>query len=326
VNTSFAISNSIDDNNRVKLAREICQIDCDIYDLDRRITLKKAVGEPESSLKYLRGIQDDYLKLYDSLKTNFQLAIHNNPQDFTNESRSNVWYFYGQYFLAERGISLNVNQRYHYFNNLPTGRVSLENNGNYPQDSLIGTYWLDSSAVFIFDHYFPLWKGQSIMRIKRWEHCINVFGKLCKEFFIPMTWQTELMNCGPTCLKMVLEDYGTYLSLEHIGQLADLDESGTSFGDLTRAALQLNIATENYKTTYDELLKKMHSRVIVHWENKHFVMVYAMDEEYAWIADPDWGRIKYSRKDFCDKWLYGTEKTTEKGSVLTFTPMASFYE
>ena len=98
LNLVFATGNlnSIANENRMYLAEKICQIDCDIQELDRLITIKKANGEQESSFKHLKEIQDDYFELYDSLKSQFQLAIHSTPQDFTNESRSNAWYSTGE--------------------------------------------------------------------------------------------------------------------------------------------------------------------------------------------------------------------------------------
>ncbi|NOQ72480.1 MAG: hypothetical protein GQ574_10790 [Crocinitomix sp.] len=326
-NFSYANPIGFTTSNRLELARDICELDCDVNGIDRSLAEENANGKSWGKIAELKDLRNSYSDFFDTLKIKFQTSSHKDPYCLDEEVRKNAWYMLSQYFLNQRGLALSANQRYDYFITLPDGLSLIENTSLDPKDSLKSSYRLDSSVVFVFNRHYPTWRNHSIPKIQEWAYCVHVYLGLCEEHFFPFTQQSEGMNCGPTCLKMVLEQFGAYHSLEELAELCDLDESGTSFGDLTRASLQLNITTKNFKTSYYRLSLEMDKPVIAaHWHNTHFVVVYAMNQEFVWVADPDAGRIKYSRDDFCDNWLSGIEKTTGEGSILTFSPMASFYE
>ncbi|NOQ72479.1 MAG: hypothetical protein GQ574_10785 [Crocinitomix sp.] len=323
---SFGQTKSTDTLLTLRLAQEMCALRCDIYGLDRLVTIEKANGTSWSGIRQLKGLRDSYANTYDSLKAPFQLSIHNNPLDFENEAGQNAWFVVIQDFLHQRGIKLSANHRFKYVNLLPqNGYATVEIKWG-SRDTFLTSYMIDSASYLILNRHYPNWEKSPANRIQKLDFGIDAFLKMSREHFIPFTAQSEPMNCGPTCLKMVLEQFGTYHSLEELAELSDLDETGTSFGDLARAALQLNMTTENYQASYEVLMLQMDRPVIVHWNNRHFVVVYAMNAETVWVADPDWGRIKYTRKDFCDSWLYGTQKTRGEGSMLTFQLTKAFYE
>ncbi len=325
-NISFGISVLDTVPERLVLARELCAIESEIYKYDREITLIRAVGGDQKRFEAFDLQQQLLMEEYDSLITKFQLAIHHNVHDFGNEAGRNAWFLVIQNFMHQRGIGLSVNERFEMVSRLPEiGGVSVKlREGN--QDTSFTSYLIDSASYVLLNQYYPTWLESSFDQIIKLDVGIDVFLQLSRDHFIPFTAQTEEMNCGPTCLKMVLEQFGAYHSLEELAVLSSLDETGTSFGDLNRAAKQLNVNTENSKVSYDELMQEMERPVIVHWENRHFVVVYAMNEETVWVADPAWSRQTFARKDFCDSWLYGTEKTSGKGSVMTFQLTKAFYE
>lgn len=320
-----ASTNNISRKDHLELAQKLCEVDCDIHKIDRDITKYKANGGPSSDFADLRIERNVLIDKSDSLEVLFQTGIHHNRNDFFYESRDCAWFLVIQYFLDQRGIRLSANDRYDYVNALPQkGGFRLGFKTNVRDTNIVSTY-IDSAIACIFNQHYPTWKKCTYNTIQKLTIGIDVFIKISRNHFIPFTAQTEAMNCGPTCLKMVLEQFGAYHSLEELAELSSLDETGTSFNDLTAAAEQLHVNTENYKMSYEELMSQMDMPVIVHWENRHFVVVYAMSKEIAWVADPDQGRIEYSREDFCKKWLYGTEKTSGEGSVLILSPMTSFY-
>lgn len=325
-NISFGFLNVDKIPERLALARKLCAIESEIYKYDREITLIRAVGGDQKRFEAFNLQQQLLMEQYDSLTAKFQLAIHHNVQDFENEAGRNAWFLVIQNFMHQRGIRLSVNERYEMVNQLPEiGGVSLELREGH-QDTSFTSYLIDSASYVLLNRYYPTWLDNPIDRIIKLDVGIDAFLQLSRDHFIPFTAQNEDMNCGPTCLKMVLEQFGAYHSLEELALLSSLDETGTSFGDLNRAAEQLNVNTENAKMSYEELMQEMERPVIVHWENRHFVVVYAMSEETVWVADPAWSRQTFARKDFCESWLYGTEKTTGKGSVMTFQLTKAFYQ
>jgi hypothetical protein len=322
---SYASSTEIKKDNQLSLARKLCALECQIYELDRLYTNERALENISGSIQ-IRDLQDGVISKYDSLKEPFHLAIHHNPQDIENEAGLNAWFVCIQDFLHQRGINLSANDRFEYVDLLPKkGNVTVELKWG-SRDTSLTSYFIDSASYLILNQHYPNWKNSPTNRIQKLDLGIDAFLKMSQRYFIPFTAQTELMNCGPTCLKMVLEQFGVYHSLEELAVLCDLDESGTSFGDLTRAALQLNITSQGYKVSYYDLMWHMDRPVIAHWEDRHFVVVYAMNSKTVWVADPDLGRVTYNRKNFCDRWLYSTGKRTREGSILTFQLAKTFYQ
>jgi ATP-binding cassette subfamily B protein len=51
-----------------------------------------------------------------------------------------------------------------------------------------------------------------------------------------------------------------------------------------------------------EVLHEARLPAIVHWKGLHYIILYRMDEDHVWVADPDLGRLKYTREEFCRQW------------------------
>ena len=62
---------------------------------------------------------------------------------------------------------------------------------------------------------------------------------------------------------------------------------------------------------------------LVHWEQRHFVVVYKVNKKNVWIADPAKGKVKLSRKEFEKGWFSDHQKGI---ALLLLEPSPTFYE
>jgi ATP-binding cassette subfamily B protein len=62
---------------------------------------------------------------------------------------------------------------------------------------------------------------------------------------------------------------------------------------------------------------------IAHWREQHFVVVYQVEKNYIWIADPQSSKIKLTIEDFLDGWRINDQN---EGIILLLEPTNSFYQ
>ena len=84
------------------------------------------------------------------------------------------------------------------------------------------------------------------------------------------------------------------------------------------------------RLTFDKLAEKALLPCVVHWNQEHFVVVYAIrkkKKEYTVsVADPGKGLDTYSREAFCRHWISTCTGGEEKGIALLLEPTQLFYE
>ena len=61
---------------------------------------------------------------------------------------------------------------------------------------------------------------------------------------------------------------------------------------------------------------------IAFWKQKHFVVIYKLERNFVWIADPAYGKIKLSKEQFEKSWC----SDGDKGIVLGLEPTPEFYK
>jgi len=134
--------------------------------------------------------------------------------------------------------------------------------------------------------------------------------------FFPFIRQHDEMSCGTTCIMMIAKYYGKIFSASRLHELAHVDLSGSSLGDLASAAEQLGFSTRGLRLDY-ESLRSATLPCIVHWQGYHYIVVYKVNRRYIWVSDPALGNRRYTRKYFQDNW---------KGVTLTLEPTNAFEE
>lgn len=142
----------------------------------------------------------------------------------------------------------------------------------------------------------------------------------------PLVKQPDAMDCGPACLKMVAGFYKKSISLESLRKKCFITREGVSFLGLSEAADSIGFRTLGVKIPFDLLIENVPLPCIVHWRQRHFIVVYKISKETIWAADPAVGLVKFSRKDFEQNWATTISDGKPSGLVLIIEPTPSFFE
>ncbi len=89
--------------------------------------------------------------------------------------------------------------------------------------------------------------------------------------------QHDVMDCGPTCLRMVAAFYGKRYSLEGLREKSFITREGVSMLGISEAAEKLGLRSICVQVSY-KMLQEAPLPCIVHWNQQHFVVVYRMNK------------------------------------------------
>jgi ATP-binding cassette, subfamily B, bacterial len=168
----------------------------------------------------------------------------------------------------------------------------------------------------------------------------------------PVYKQLDSMDCGPTCLRMVARYYGKSYSLQFLRSRSYITKSGVSMLGISDAAESIGFRTRGYRLTWEQLRDEVPFPCIVHWRQRHFVVVYAIKKHRKFslwpgtgkpqkpgitksnstdenitihVGDPASGLIKYSKEEFLKCWLSTTKGGEREGTALLLEPTPDFY-
>lgn len=114
---------------------------------------------------------------------------------------------------------------------------------------------------------------------------------------VPVTSDKPL-DCGATCLKMLLAYYGHDVELATLIQECNTRLIGCSAGDLKRTGDAHGLDIHAYKMDASDLLKKDRP-AIIHWKHGHWCIYCGNDENgKAVICNPDRGRFRMDKAIF----------------------------
>jgi ATP-binding cassette, subfamily B, bacterial len=142
----------------------------------------------------------------------------------------------------------------------------------------------------------------------------------------PFYEQLDIMDCGPTCLRMIAKFYGRNINLQKIRDNSGFSREGVSFLGIAEAAEILGFRTLAIKLPLKSLVKDAPLPCIIHWQQNHFVVLVKTKKEYVILADPGKGIRKMSQEDFCEHWATTQEDGEPVGVALLVEPTPKFYE
>ncbi len=142
----------------------------------------------------------------------------------------------------------------------------------------------------------------------------------------PFVRQPDAMDCGPACLKMVAGYYKKNFTLETIRKKCYITREGVSFLGLSEAADSLGFRTIGVKIPFEMLVEKVPLPCIVHWKQKHFIVIYRISKDRIYAADPAVGHMTFSREDFIRSWASTVEDGKPAGLVLILEPTPALSE
>ena len=142
----------------------------------------------------------------------------------------------------------------------------------------------------------------------------------------PFERQVDAMDCGPACLKMVAQFYGKKFSLPDLRERSYITREGVSFLGISEAAESIGFRTVGVRIPFTKLAGETPLPCIVHWRQKHFIVVYKIKKGTVYVADPARGLLRYSREEFEKNWAMTTIDEEKMGLVLILQPTPEFYE
>lgn len=134
--------------------------------------------------------------------------------------------------------------------------------------------------------------------------------------------QLDQMDCGPTCLKMIAQEYGKQLPLSRLRDLCDKGQQGVTLLGINLAAEELGFNTSPIKLDIELFLTEATLPCIVHWSGNHYVVVHKIKKNKVYVADPQSGNIVLSVNEFKQFWTQGQDN----GIALLLTPTDKFYQ
>ena len=139
----------------------------------------------------------------------------------------------------------------------------------------------------------------------------------------PIRYQLDAQDCGPTCLDMIARHHGRTYSKQFLRQSAQQDRVGTSLASIARGAERIGLSTLAVRLSFEDLREKAPLPCIAFWSHGHFVVVYRIEEDRVYIADPAAGLTSYSRAEFEKCWLTDTGDR-DWGITLLLEPTKNF--
>ena len=138
------------------------------------------------------------------------------------------------------------------------------------------------------------------------------------------------MDCGPTCLAILLAHFGRNPDIELIRNNCALTKEGVSLFGIGKAAETIGFKTVGGYLSFDTLAHEVPLPCIVHWNQNHFVVVYKIKKHNkgkytVYVADPGKGLVTYTKEEFCEHWISTKTNGEEKGIALLLEPTEQFY-
>lgn len=136
----------------------------------------------------------------------------------------------------------------------------------------------------------------------------------------PICIQHDVMDCGAACIKMIADFNKQSYSLSDIKDKCTPSREGVSLSNIAQILDDIGYNTIGGKLTVERLVAKAPLPCILHWNQEHFVVLHKIskkkNETVFHIADPGIGLVKYSKKEFIEKWCTVKSGGEDKGVVL----------
>src|SRR5208282_5972990 len=141
----------------------------------------------------------------------------------------------------------------------------------------------------------------------------------------PVLQQMDLMDCGPTCLRMIARHYGRVFDAEFMRDKCAITREGVSLAGISDAAEAIGISALTVEVPYETLRDEVPLPAIAHWRQRHFIVVHQVKRDQVHVADPGFGLIKYTREEFLSGWQ-SHRRQDGTGLLLLLEPTEEFFE
>ncbi|WBV56365.1 peptidase domain-containing ABC transporter [Chryseobacterium daecheongense] len=146
--------------------------------------------------------------------------------------------------------------------------------------------------------------------------------KLFKKTF-PFLRQLDSQDCGVTCIRMIAKYYGINISNTNpVLVESNLLKQGITISDLNDTAKKLGFNTLVVKLDFEKMINNVPLPAIFFWNQNHFIIVYKVVNKQLYVADPGFGKIVYSQKEFLKGWA----QESDEGIVLLLDPTEKLFD
>ena len=128
--------------------------------------------------------------------------------------------------------------------------------------------------------------------------------------------QMEHSECGLACIAMILSYYQHHTSLSELRDEFGVPKGGGSFFHLSMIAQKKGMKARGFRCNAASL-NRFSFPLVLHWDQKHFVVLEKVKKNQYYIVDPEVGKRKLSLKEF--EHFYS-------GAALSFERTESFEE
>lgn len=136
----------------------------------------------------------------------------------------------------------------------------------------------------------------------------------------------DLMDCGPTCLRIIAKYYGRTFTPALLRKLTYKTKTGVSMLHLSDAADQLGFRTLGVQCSFKTLQEERPFPFIAHWQQRHYLVVYHISKRRVYVSDPAAGLISFTHEEFRRGWCSTVSEGEEEGIALLFETTPKFYE
>ncbi len=125
---------------------------------------------------------------------------------------------------------------------------------------------------------------------------------------------------------MISKHYGKTINTQQLRNLSETTREGSSLLGLSEAVESIGFKSLGIKLAFEKL-KEAPLPCIVHWNKNHYVVLYKIKKDIAYISDPAHGLISLTKQEFIKHWIgNNADENTEDGIALLVEPTPKFYQ
>jgi len=141
----------------------------------------------------------------------------------------------------------------------------------------------------------------------------------------PFYKQHGEFDCGVACLQMVMDYYGKPITHDYLLSQIQPNQEGVTLKAISDLSNSLGLKTMGVKVDYNKLVNEIPTPCIAFWREQHFIIIYHVNEEYIWIADPaSRGIYVQTKESFQEGWI--VDSKNQCGVLLLFEPTPEFHQ
>jgi len=117
-----------------------------------------------------------------------------------------------------------------------------------------------------------------------------------KRVQLPSFIQVESAECGAASLKILLEYFGSFITINTSKNAIGIGRDGSTGREICSAAGSFGLTLLPQSTSYAELKSSIPPPYIMFWSSNHWLVVEGFDQRYMYASDPAKGRVRYEDK------------------------------